>query len=137
MATQAEAHTLAAVASQGDQSERGRKVAEVRVALGLSKSELAKRAHVDRATLDRIESGSGGVRDTSLAAVERVLAELDEEMSPPPSVEGSIPPGRVVRFTVKGVYGAESLVVEGPVENIAELEQAVDRIMRRLQKDEP
>jgi transcriptional regulator with XRE-family HTH domain len=102
----------------------------------MSKSELAKRAHLDRATLDRIESGQDGVRDTSLAAAERVLRDLDEEMSPPPGQEER---PSVVRFVVRGVYGAESLVVEGPVENIAELELSVDRIMRRLRQspDEP
>jgi transcriptional regulator with XRE-family HTH domain len=123
------------VVSEGDQSQRGQRVADKRVALGLSKSELAKRAHVDRATLDRIESGSGGVRDTSIAAVERVLRDLDEEMSPPPGDPSATEGGNVVRFVVKGVYGAESLVVEGPVENIAELERSVDRIMRRLRDE--
>lgn len=129
MASRAVAPTLAAVARTGDQAERGRLVAEQRAALGLSKSKLAEMAHVDRATLDRIESGRAG-RDTSLAAVERALANFDEEVSPPPGI-GAEESG-VVRFVVRGVYGAEALIVEGPVENIAELEASVDRIMRRL-----
>lgn len=131
MASRAAASTLAAVARAGDQSDRSRAIARQRLALGMSKSELAKLAHVDRATLDRIESGRGG-RDTSLAAVERALADFDAEVSPDPSVVSSEDQSAVVRFVVRGVYGAEALIVEGPVENIADLEASVDRIMRRL-----
>jgi transcriptional regulator with XRE-family HTH domain len=111
-------------------TERGDRIRARREALGWPKSALAERAHVDRGTLDRVEDGAEGVRSTTLRAIERALSDIEEETGanepePPQS-------GNVVRFVVRGVYGAEALVVEGPVENIAELEASVDRIMRRL-----
>lgn len=110
----------------------GERKRDRRLLLGLSVSALAKRAGVDRATLKRVEADDPDVRDTSVVAIERALTELEQEMGmDDPDGDSS-----VVRFTVRGVYGAESLVVEGPVENIAELERSVDRIMRRL-RDTP
>lgn len=106
-----------------------------RLQLGLDVLPLAKRAGIDRATLTRIEEGSPTVRSSSISAVERALSELEAEIGMDDPEQGP----RIVRFVVRGVYGAESLVVEGPVESIAELERSVDRIMRRLRDspDEP
>lgn len=134
MATDVEAPTLRAVADDTEDAQ-GADFKERRLALGLSISELAKRAGIDRGVLTKIEAGEPGRRDTSLGAVERALLDLEQAtgMNDPDKP-------RVVRFVVRGVYGAESLVVEGPVESIAELERSVDRIMRRLRTnidDEP
>lgn len=103
--------------------------------------ELADEAGVNRDTLSDWESGK--TKRPQTETVNKVLSTLDrleQEMG------FNAPPARhpeneehLVRFTVKGVYGAEALVVEGPVDDIAELEAAVDRIMRRIQgrADEP
>lgn len=132
MAGGTETHRLAAVADGGQQREVGERVRERRVRLGLSRAALAKRAHVDRDTLRSLEEGHDGVRETTVGAVERALNELEQEigMNDPERI------GQVVRFVVRGVYGADALIVEGPVENIAELEASVDRIMRRLRGSE-
>lgn len=133
MATTAESPTLVRVDEAGGQPARGERIRARRVdEMSLSASRVARRAHVDRDTLKRVEAGDDGVRDTTLAAIERALDEIAEEM-------GMNDPEResgVVRFVVRGVYGAEALVVEGPVESIAELEASVDRIMRRLRGSE-
>ena len=123
--------TLTPVADDEDLDlvDRGQQVRQQRVAFGMSRNELADRAHLDRQTLRRVEEGVDGVREISVAQAERALAEFDAEVSPPP---GDAAEEGVVRFKVEGVYGARSLVVEGPVENIADLEASVDRIMRRL-----
>jgi transcriptional regulator with XRE-family HTH domain len=108
-----------------------------RLTIGMSVAALAKAAGVDRGRLAALEAGEK-VRDTTLAAVVRTLDDLEHEMGmdlpsrvEPVAAEEQKP--NVIRFVVEGVYGAKALVVEGPVENIAELEAAVDRIMRRLQ----
>lgn len=130
MAATIEAPTLMRVTDLGG-SEKGH-IRDRRIRLGLSVSALARRAHVDRDTLTRAEEDEGGTRPTTVSAIERALSELEQEMgmTDPEST------GNVVRFVVRGIYGAEALVVEGPVENIAELERSVDRIMRRLRDDE-
>ena len=109
----------------------GEAVQERRTRLGLSVSELARRAHVDRGRLTALEAGET-VRDSTLGAVEHALDKLEQELG----MNDPDTPSGVVRFVVRGVYGAEALVVEGPVENIAALEASVDRIMRRLRNGE-
>lgn len=126
MATTAEMPRLVSVTDEDDQGDRGKRIQERRLQLGLSVSALARKANVYRDTITSVESGGDGTRETTYAVIERALDELEEEMGPDPQP----PPSRVVRYIVKNVYGAESLVVEGPVENIAELERSVDRFLR-------
>lgn len=114
-------------------SDEGSQVQARRERLGMGIKELAAEAGVSRDTLSDLESGTKDYRQTTLGKVLRALARIEQEAGldtplPPPSGEPHL-----VRFEVKGVYGAEALVVEGPVEDIAELEAAVDRIMRRVQ----
>lgn len=118
------------------ESNPGADIQARRLAIGMPVAALARRAKVDRGRLSALEAGES-VRDTTLAAVERALSELEEEMGMDvpsrvahPSVED--PSQHFIRFRVEGVYGAKALVVEGPVDNLPELEAAVDRIMKRL-----
>lgn len=133
MATETEGSTLERVTDLGGSEESGDGIRKRRERLGLSRTRLAEMAHVDRDTLTKLEEGLTKARGTTVAAILRVLDELEEEtgMADPHPNNG----GGVVRFEVKGVYGAESLVIEGPVENIAELQEAVDRLLRRRETD--
>ena len=87
----------------------------------MSVSALAKRAGVDRGSLAALEAGHA-VRDTTTAAIEKALSELEYElgMDVPSVVAQPRPEQRpaMIRFTVEGVYGAKALVVEGPVDNL-------------------
>lgn len=125
MATQMRVPTLGVVAE--DQNEAGDALRDRRMALGLSLSALHRRSGIDRGTIKRMEEGIEGTRGTTWGAVNRALSDLEHEMG----MNDPESPG-IVRFVVRGVFGADSLVVEGPVESIAELERSVDRIMRRL-----
>lgn len=109
-----------------------------RTAMGLSVKALAEHAGVDRGRLAVLEEG-GNVRLTTVSAVLRALDDLEHEMGmdvpsvvEAPAASDDQPTPGFIRFKVDGVYGARALVVEGPVENIAELEAAVDRILRRM-----
>lgn len=119
--------------------QQGAGFKERRTAIGMSVNALAKRAGVDRGSLTALEAG-GHVRDTTVAAVERTLADLEHElgMDEPSQVAGEpvAEKPHVVRFEVQGVYGARALIVEGPVDDLPALEAAVDRIMRRLAGEE-
>ena len=128
------AHVTTSVGAVTSESA-GAGIQRRRLEIGISVAELARRAGVDRGRLTALENGER-VRDTTLAAVTRALADLEHELGMDvPSVvaeQAPAPASPMIRFTVEGVYGAKALVVEGPVENIAELEAAVDKIMRRL-----
>lgn len=118
----------------------GHDIHQRRVAIGISVAELARRAGVDRGRLAALEAGEN-VRDTTLAAVIRALADLEHELGMDmPSQVAAIPAAEekanVMRVEVQGVYGAKALVFEAPVENLAELEAMVDRVMRRLAGEE-
>lgn len=112
--------------TDGDQVRARRK------RMGLRISELAEQASVSRDTISDMETGKRNPHPDTVEKVLSALDRLEQEMGfdAPPASEDR---GSVVRFVVKGVYGAESLVIEGPVSDIAELEASVDRIMRRIQ----
>lgn len=111
-------------------SDEGARIAERRERLRLTKIDLAKESGVHRDTLSDIEAGKG-FQAATLGKIEETLTRLETEagLGAPPRPQGFI------RFSVEGVYGAKALVVETPVENVAELEEMVDRILRRLQGD--
>lgn len=112
----------------------GREITARRERLGLLVKDLAAQAGVSRDTLSDWERGTRRPQHQTVDAVVAALDRLEEEMgidAPAPGQESK--PG-MVRFEVTGVYGAEALVVEGPVDSIAELEAAVDRIMRGAQR---
>lgn len=100
--------------------------------LGMNASGLAKLAGVDRGKLRAFEDGEDQPSEAWIGRVVRALDGFEAETGHRPGevAESTRPP--MIRFTVEGVYGAKALVVEGPVDNLAELEAAVDRIMRRL-----
>ena len=112
------------------ESEKWRQLAARRERNGIPISELAKKVGVTREQLGKILRGEvPGSR--ALGKIERVLDELDEEAGI--GVQKADAPngnGGLVKFTISGVYGAAEVIVEGPVENMAELQAAVDRLLR-------
>lgn len=117
------------LAQSGAMSDEGARITERRERLHLNKSELAKESGVHRDTLTDIEAGKG-FQAATLQKIEDTLTRLEAEAGIGVTPRES---AGIVRYSVKGVYGAEALVVEGPVANIVELEASVDRIMRRIQ----
>lgn len=118
-----------------EQTGPGVRLRARREALGLTGTALAKLAEVSREHLSAIESGHKTPTTEWVRRVERALDNYAHETGQDePESEAPAPatsPG-LIRFKVEGVYGAKALVVEGPVENLAELEEMVDRVMRRL-----
>lgn len=115
--------------------KRARAIRARREHLGMTKAGLAKRAGVDRGKLQRFEDGEDQPTDRWIGGIERALdlfeAETGHEQGEG-ATEGGVEKPNVMRVEVQGVYGAKALVFEAPIENIAELEAMVDRIMRRL-----
>lgn len=104
-----------------------------RTEIGMSVSALAKRAGVDRGSLAALEEGRT-VRDTTVAAVLRALADLEHEMGM--DVPGPAAPAQphLIEFEVTGDFGVR-IVVKGPVEDAAELEASVARLIRDMKRD--
>lgn len=101
--------------------------------LGMTASGLAKLAGVDRGKLRAFEDGEDAPSEPWINRVERALDGFESETGHEPGEAANKPPeAGFIRFKVEGVYGAKALVVEGPVENLPELEEMVDRVMRRL-----
>jgi transcriptional regulator with XRE-family HTH domain len=101
-----------------------------RTAIGMSVSALAKRAGVDRGSLAALEEGRT-VRDTTVAAVIRTLADLEHEMGmdepePPRPAEPHL-----IEFEVTGDFGVR-VVVKGPIQDAREIEESVARLVRDL-----
>lgn len=116
------------LAQSGGMSEEGQRITERRERLKLNKSELARESDVHRDTITDIEGGKG-FQAATLAKLDETLTRLEAEAGI--GVPAKPQPG-LVRFRVEGVYGTEALVVEGSIDNLAELEASVDRIMRRI-----
>lgn len=120
-------------------ASRGEQVRARRIRLGMGVKPLAIRAGVDRGTLAALEAGDERVQEITFTKVQRALDELEEEMG----IEGPSPvaipdrdpasPG-LIRFEVKGAYGFDAIVVEGPVENVDELVASVEKIMRGIRE---
>jgi transcriptional regulator with XRE-family HTH domain len=111
----------------------GRDVTARRERIGMKIYELAEQANVSPDTLSDWERGIRNPHSKTVEAVLDALDRLEEEMGITGPVSTEAKPG-MVRFEVTGVYGADALVVEGPIESIAELEAAIDRIMRGSQR---
>ena len=91
---------------------------------------LAERAGVDRGRLAAIEDGASA-REATIGAIEKALGSLEAEMSGPydDSEKG------LVTFRMSGNFGVD-VVVQGPVENLAELEQSVERLIQRMRSEQ-
>lgn len=115
--------------------DAGRRVQERRAGMGMSVSALAKRAGVDRGSLAALEAG-GSVRDTTLAAVEKALAELEHEMGMdlPSQVDSPRTEPHMIEIEVSGDFGVR-VVVKGPIEDRAELEASALRLARNMRGD--
>lgn len=126
-------------ASSPEWTTVGSEYRERRLRLKMTQEEVAVEADLNRDTVSAIEAGKGGMK--SRRQLDDALTRLEDEAGYPAlsvaegdAEEDAQPPATagLIRFKVEGVYGAKALVVEGPVENLAELEEMVDRVMRRL-----
>lgn len=118
-------HTLEGVTTSAGDAIKTR-----RTALGVTVKALAERAGVDRGRLAAIEDGASA-RDATIGAIEKALASLEEEMSGPyDNGERGL-----VTFRMSGDFGVD-VVVQGPVENLAELEGSVERLIQRMRSRE-
>lgn len=122
--------------SAGNSDDRGAAIQRRIDALGISDREWHAQTGIDRKTLHRAIRNEPGTRSSTYTAIEAELDRLEAKVSGRPVAHQVSERPNMMRVEVQGVYGAKALVFEAPVENIAELEAMVDRIMRRLAGEE-
>lgn len=115
----------------GDAQSRGAAIRARIDKLGITDRQWHERTGIARQTLSKAIHDDPRVRPGTYSAIEAELDKMERAFAGEPTATTK-PPAGVVRVTVEGVYGAKALVVEGGVENMAELEEMVDRIMRNL-----
>jgi transcriptional regulator with XRE-family HTH domain len=115
-----------------DEETPGRMIKRRREALGVPIKELAELAGMSRDQLSEIERGKvSSPRGHTIGAIERALTELEEKTSGPYDDER---PG-LVTFRMSGNFGVD-VVVQGPVENLDELEASVERLIQRMRSQD-
>lgn len=113
----------------------------LRIQLGLSVAELARRANISVDTVRKIMRGEPG-QVTKVKAVDDALARASQEKGIDAQVVSPATTGEVthhqaladenlMEFEVGGNFGV-SVVVRGPVANHAELEDAVLKLIRGM-----
>lgn len=115
----------------------GEQIKARRTAIGMSVAALAKRAGVDRGSLAALEDGRQ-VRDTTVAAVDKTLADLEHEMGMDvPSQVAPVEPDKPepLRFTFRDIYGVGELIVEGPVDHPDELIASVAKLLAEIRNE--
>ena len=126
LTTSEEPNTLERVTNTG----AGEAIKTRRKALGVTVKALAERAGVDRGRLAAIEDGASA-RTSTIGAIERALSDLEEEMGGPYDK----PDRGLVTFRLSGNFGVD-VVVQGPVENLDELEEKVERLIQRMRSQD-
>jgi hypothetical protein len=116
-----------------DDEQRQRRAQEIQrrlEALGIGDREFHRATGIDRKTLNRAVQANPSTRPSTYAAIEAGLTKLEEHMTPPmpPPTEGG--PGTVT-FKLTGNFGVD-VVVQGPVENLDELEASVEKLLRGM-----
>ena len=112
-----------------------------RLRLGMSVKGLAERAGINRATLSAIEAGQMmNAREATLGAITTALDRLEQEMGMklPDGVQRVGDPNEgEVEFRIEGVVGRRSVIVKGPIGDIAALQAAVQGILAGMRADPP
>lgn len=119
--------TLTPVVETGD----GDRIRDRRTELGLTIRALAERAGIDRGQLSDIERGMVAPRAATLGQIQRALTEFEDETSGPYDEAEK----RTVTFRMSGNFGVD-VTVSGPVENLAELEDSVGRLLQRMRAED-
>lgn len=114
-----------------DQAARGQNIKQRRLALGIkSQHTLSKESGVSRDAVMAAEKGAAS--NETYDRLEAWLSRMEEEVGmDAPDFESA----GLVTFRLSGNFGVE-VTVQGPVENVAELEQAVERLIRKVGEEQ-
>lgn len=111
-----------------DEQGRGAAIKRRRLALGIkSVREFAAQSGVSREAITAVESGASSASEQTYARLEAWLDGFEEETGHDDSDE-------LVEYRLSGDFGV-SIVVKGPIGNMAELEGSAARLLREMRGD--
>jgi hypothetical protein len=116
-----------------DRAERGRAIQARLDALGIKDREFHRRTGIDRKTLNRAIDALPTVRPSTYDAIESALDRIESDMKPRlrAAEDERTAEAGLVTFKLSGNFGVD-VVVQGPVDNLDELEESVERLIRRM-----
>jgi hypothetical protein len=116
-----------------DDETRGQAIGRRMRAIGMNPMDLAGEAGRNRSLLYRVLKDEANVRDDSYRAFELALDRIEREHGHGgPDAVLSTEQG-LIEFEVTGDFGVR-VVVKGPIENAAELEASVARLIRDIRE---
>lgn len=135
MVTTFDAATFSGVSDdQGGERPSGAEFQARRDRIGIKRSELAKRAGVDRSRVQMLEEDDPRLRGSTVGAISRALADLEREMGmDEPSRVAETQPN-LVRIKIDNMYGISGFVLEGEPEDKEVLIEMVAEIVRQLRE---
>lgn len=98
---------------------------------GMTVSELARRADVDRSYLSRFLTGKVQPSTRILGAIDKALDDFEHEVGDTPADRDDL-----IEYRVSGNFGVD-VVVKGPIRDAEELERSVTRLIRQMQAKDP
>lgn len=140
MAATAHAATLVPMTDEGEtghEETRGEAIKRRMEAIGMNPGDLAGAADISRSLLYRVFRDEPNLREQSYTSLERTLDRIEFENghgTPDPVAPAD---HGLIEFEVTGDFGVR-VVVKGPIENAAELEESVARLIKDIRggKDE-
>jgi transcriptional regulator with XRE-family HTH domain len=111
---------------------RGAAVRARREHLGMTASDLAKLAGVDRGKLRKFESGEDAPSERWINGVERALESFEVEAGH--EVGEGAKEAEPIRLTFHGIYGIGEIIAEGPADRPDELVAAVSKLLAELRE---
>lgn len=115
--------------------DAGARIGRRRSKLGMTLKGLAEESGVDRDTLSKIEKG-GPSRGSTIGMINSTLDRLEHEMGMDlPAAASDLPAEGLVEFSVSGNFGV-SVIVKGPIKDIAELQAAAARLVEQMQAEQ-
>lgn len=110
---------------------RGKAIRRRMSSLGLNTTGLAIEAKLDRGTVGRAMKDTPTTQEATYDRIEATLDRLEHELGHGgPDAVLSTEQG-LIEFEVTGDFGVR-VVVKGPIENAAELEESVARLIRDI-----
>lgn len=131
------AKSATATVTQVDGHTRGSAVRARREHLGMTASNLAELAKVDRGKLRKFEDGTDEPSERWMRGVERALDDFEAEVGYNPGeveAEATAVVAEPIRLTFHDVFGIGEIIAEGPGDKPDELVAAVAKLLAELRE---
>lgn len=127
------------VATTNDDADRGAEIRRRYEKLGISDREWTKQTGIARQTLHRAFTNAPGTRESTYLAIETALSKLEDFIAgkamPPGVTPIGDPADKLFSIELDGLYGAQRVVVKGPIENADLIREQVTKLLAGRDRD--